>query len=96
MMPLNVYREGQLAYFDTIQSGLVPVKVSRIPIGGPFGGWLCHPEDNFLECKVTANRGPYRRGETLRLAPRFCVPRPHVYLRGGKMFIETNFSWEKL
>jgi len=88
------YGNGTLAFFDTYASGLVPVKVEQIPAGGPFVGWLCHPSENFIRCKVTANRGAYRRGETLLLAPRFCVPRSHVYTRGGSYRIATNYSFE--
>jgi hypothetical protein len=61
-----------LAYYETTHSGCVPVKV--------IGTWTDCMGEKLLECKVTANRYGYRRGELVHVEfnsshifPRHCL-----------------------
>ena len=65
----NVFRKGTLAYYDTF-AGLVPCKVLEIKddcYGFHFGPY------DALKIQVTADRGPYKKGEMLT-APAVRVP----------------------
>lgn len=87
------HKAGTLAFFDSF-AGLVPVKVTEVPKGGPYCGWLISEATGVdLAVVVTATRGTYKRGERLKLRPHLCVPRSQVVTRGGQYRIRTNYSW---
>lgn len=90
----HLYRPGTLAFFDTIQSGLVPCKVTSVSKGGPFPGWHAtgRPE---ITAVVTADRGAYKKGMTVESPANYMVPRSHVFTPPGSVFyrVRTNYSW---
>jgi hypothetical protein len=87
------YRPGTLAFFDSF-AGLIPCKVVSVPKGGPFAGWILSEQTTVdIVAVVTAARGPYRRGECLKIRPHVCVPREQAILRGGQYRVRTNYSW---
>ena len=57
----NVFTEGASAYWDTF-SGLIPCKVLKVTEVGY--GFRCGPY-KAVEFQLTADRGPYKRGEIL-------------------------------
>lgn len=67
-------RTGMLAYWDTF-AGLVPCKVTAIKAAG---------EVSFT---VTADRGPYQRGDSVWRGNGRVVPRKAVYTRTGVLYI---------
>lgn len=85
---MKTYTVGTLAYLDTI-GGLIPCKVINVlPIG---------PADYGMQCtvKVTANRGAWKKGETVTHAARCVVPRESVFTRFGQYRIRNNFKWSQ-
>jgi hypothetical protein len=89
----KTYYAGALAYLDTF-SGLVPVKVVRVITGGY--GWVQagSPErEGHLEVKVTAPRGPYKKGELVKTKAGNVVPRKHVRARKYGSRILSNYIW---
>ena len=70
-----VLKAGMLAFYDTIGSGLVPIKVLAIGKDG---------DDLTARVKVTATRKAYHAGEVLNIRPRLnVVARDQVYVRSG-------------
>lgn len=63
---------GSLAYWDTF-AGLVPCKVQSIK--GPSGP---ASSDQYVKARLTANRGPYKRGEWCAGSALWFVPRDAV------------------
>lgn len=76
---------GDLAYLDTLSSGLVKLKVIRIENDTRQDG---KPVKHVV-VRVTADRGAYRRGELInsemlgRIVPRTAVKR----YRSGKVYV---------
>lgn len=80
-MPEYTLSVGTLAYWDTVFSGLVPCRV--VAITGPEG----RPSaDTTVEIELTANRGPYKRGERQRAWSIHVYPRGAVYAPRGCYF----------
>ena len=75
---METLRTGDLAYYNSF-SGLIPCKVTKIT--GPFG--FAGSEQN-VTFTLTANRGPYRRGESLTQWALHVVPRKSVRVTGGQ------------
>lgn len=76
-----------LAYYDSIYSGLVPVKVTEIARDP-------HSDRLRLSARVTATRGVYKRGDMIvESPPSRIVPRSVVYYRNGIAMI-ARYSWE--
>jgi hypothetical protein len=77
---------GTLAYYDTLYSGLVPVKVTGRRVYNEHG----HYEVFFT---VTADRGGYKRGEKLSARPIYVIPRKMVRVKNGHYGIKTYYAW---
>lgn len=77
---------GNLAYYDTLFSGLVPCKVTGIRVYNEFG----HYEVNFT---ITATRGGYKAGEKLFSRPNYVIPRKMVRVRNGHYVINPSYAW---
>lgn len=70
-----------LAYLDSITAGLVPCKVTRIDGGA-------------VTVRVTADRGCYRRGDTVETTRRTAVPRERVRRFRGRYFpVILPYRW---
>ena len=67
---MTIYGIDTLAYYDSMRSGLVPCKVTRIV---PDAGGV-----TLVTAVVTADRYAYKRGETITYSGHFIVPRNHV------------------
>jgi hypothetical protein len=74
-----VARAPTLAYLDSF-IGLVPCKVLSV-------------EDRAVTLKITATRGPYKRGEVLTRYANSVVPRPAVWRRKHQYAIRP-YKWE--
>jgi hypothetical protein len=73
------------AYWDTFV-GLIPCKVLRV-FNAPEG------HGKKVEFTLTANRGPYKRGET-HISSALCVcPRDSVHMRSGQYRIGA-YNWQ--
>jgi len=72
---MTTLKAGALAYFDSFV-GLVPCKV--LSIKGESGRANSAQEVTF---KITASRGPYKRGEIMRRSALWVVPRGAVRRR---------------
>ena len=75
--PFRVIETGTLVYLDTIRSGLVPAKVTKI-----------YPGAFRAEIKITADRLAYKRGEVIEVKTTGLVPRESVYVRSGQYRID--------
>jgi hypothetical protein len=73
------------AYWDTF-SGLIPCKVTRVYNDPEIYG-------KKVEFTLTANRGPYKRGETHTSSALFVCPRDAVYVRSGRYRI-GSYNWQ--
>lgn len=71
-MTARTLAAGSLAYFDSF-AGLVPCKVETIK--GPSGR---ASSDQFVTARLTADRGPYKRGEIAKASALWFVPRDAV------------------
>jgi hypothetical protein len=71
---------GNLAYYDTFASGLVPVKVTG------FDGINVY-------FTITATRKAYKRCERLSSVPFMIVPRECVRVSCGQYLINPNYTW---
>jgi hypothetical protein len=80
-----ILRTGDLAYLDTVMSGLVPVKV--LSIVNRMGREEHGPLSNYeIRYKVTATRYAYARGYQNDTSGRLIVPRSAVYKPRGSFF----------
>lgn len=77
---------GNLAYYETLRSGLIPCKVTGIRVYNEFG----HYEVSFT---VTANRGAYKRGEQFTSRPFHVIPRKMVRVHNGIFYIRHGYAW---
>jgi hypothetical protein len=85
---------GSKAYFDSFLNGLIPCKVLAVRESKIE---LSHSDVPLIrvQFKLTAARGPYKRGEVLDASNNFVVPRGAVYLRSGQYrigFYRTEVS----
>lgn len=72
-----------LAYYETVRSGLVPCKVTRVVrAGGELRIWA----------KVTGPRSGYARGDTIESTGLHMVPR-HAVLRRRYRTIILAYDW---
>ena len=76
---MNTYPIGTKVYYDTF-SGLIP-------------GILTAIHETEVSVKLTANRGAYRKGETILASRHMTVPRNHVFRRCGQFRIRTNYAY---
>lgn len=67
-------RAGALAYFDSFVAGLVPCKV--LSIKGESAE--CARSDQEVTLKLTAARGPYKRGEIMQSSALWVAPRDAI------------------
>jgi len=82
-------RAGTLAYLDTVQSGLVPIKVFAVREGSRAWSGVPGYQVDFM---VTAARRAYPKGFTGVISLREIVPRKAVVVRGGKYQIQS-YQW---
>lgn len=73
------HHEGELAYVDTF-GPLLPCKVTGITT-------------DMVTVRLTADRGAYRRGETLTERHGHVVPRASVHVRDGHYRIRDDYRW---
>lgn len=79
----TVLRAGALCFYDTF-AGLVPCRALRVYYAFEWGALPRLVAD----VKLTATRGAYRRGETLRaVSSHYVVPRGAVRVRSGQFRI---------
>lgn len=71
----RTYKAGTLAYYDTLCAGLVPCKVLHVEAES-YGFRVATPK--VLTCKITEDRGPYRKGEIMELNAEQAPPRDMV------------------
>lgn len=88
----TVYRAGALAYLDAGPgAGLVPVKVVSVETAGSGN----YATAGSVTVKVTASRGPYKRGEVISGERAWAVvPRPCAFIRGRFFKVSTLYRWE--
>lgn len=55
---MHTLKHGDLAFYETLRSGMLPVRVESITKDG---------DELVARLKVTATRGPYVKGETLHI-----------------------------
>jgi len=71
-----------LVYVDLLSSGLVPARLLALEPEAQHGGLPLHPR-MVARVRLTASRGPYKRGEVQRWLLSDVIPRSHVQgLRG--------------
>jgi hypothetical protein len=76
-------KTGCLAFVDTLCNGLVPCKIIRIDMDKRQDG----KPVAFIVAQITAQRGPYRRGERISSeSPGHIVPRDAVKRFRGQVF----------
>jgi hypothetical protein len=90
-------RRNHLAYWDSC-SGLVPVRVLAIVGDGNANVNRLSLNDAKVLFEVTANRGPYRRGEILSSKPLHVWSRQHVRRsrRGPSYVLAQPHDWRVL
>lgn len=86
----TVYGAGALAYADFFGAGLVPCKV--LAVAEPGDGR--HVTRGRVVVRLTATRGPWKRGEVLTVTGPDAVPRDCVRTIGGRYQISTGYRWE--
>jgi hypothetical protein len=74
-----------LAYFDSF-AGLVPCRLLAV---GDFSD-----SGSLARIRITAARGPYRRGDLETVSLRRVVPRAAVYRRAGATYIRPH-TWPR-
>lgn len=80
-MSNNPNNLGNLAYYETVSSGLVPCKVTA------YDGYQT------VYFTVTADRGVFKRGEKLSSWPIHVIPRKMVHVRSGIYHIRQYYAW---
>jgi hypothetical protein len=87
---VGVYGAGALAFVDAGPgAGLIPCRVETVSEPGHGN----RATGGRIVARLTAARGPYRRGETLTEPAWAIVPRAHVRRRGGRFTIDTRYRW---
>ena len=84
-----------LAYWDCF-AGLVPCTVIRIERSNSYFDDIVEPY--CVIATITADRGPYRRGQQIAQSPRHIWPRDIARpKRGtyGQTYIVTSYNWEE-
>lgn len=85
----NIYHAGDLAYIDTLRSGLVPCKVVSVSYERHFGNdW------QVITVKVTGKRPGYKRGDVTTGTRSTIIPRDHIFTRAGQYRILAGYIWE--
>jgi hypothetical protein len=84
MRQMEILKAGCLAYYDTTFSGLIPVKVDSIEERETIFT-LVHKSDphgakgnQTVKFTITADHGPYRKGEKLESSALWVCPRKSI------------------
>lgn len=88
----NVFKAGELAYIDTLCSGLVPCKVLEVvqPGSGEYA------TVGNIKVKITAKRRRYFIGDIIKHnSASKIIPRSHIRKSGGKYRINSFYQWTK-
>jgi len=86
----NEFHVGTPAYYDTF-AGLVPCKVLEIT-GERLYGFRCGPY-NVIRFRVTADHGPYHKGEILTADAAHVPPRSMIKRRQYSSRIITTYCY---
>lgn len=88
------FNPGNLAFYDTF-SGLIPCKVISVSDNPGFPENLRGASsDCKITFRLTANRGAYKRGETLESDALKVIPRPFIIRRKNSMpRIRGGYRW---
>lgn len=73
---------GELAYYETVITGLIPCKVIRVEGDG-----------RYVTVQVTARRGAYRVGDRVTDRDIHVIPRASVIQRRFTTRILNNYRW---
>jgi hypothetical protein len=85
---------GTLAYFDGF-SGMIPCKVIAIRDTHANNAWRGTSSACYIDVKLTAKRGAYKRGEIITSTALHIVPRTHArFPRNGMARILNGYRWE--
>lgn len=87
----TAYKSGELAYADIFPVGLIKCKVVKVSKDKYF--FPSNKSVLLVFCKLTQDRGPYKRGEIVSVLPDYAVPRKHVFVRNYKYRVNTLFEW---
>lgn len=88
---VTLYSDGALANMFTYFSGLIPCKVVNVTdqLQNTAGVFCRH-----VVVRLTADRGPYRKGETIICPQHNVIPRPYVYWRNRRQHFNYNgWAW---
>ena len=86
------FKANELAYIDTLCSGLVPCKVLEVVETGSGE----YATAGNIKVKITAKRRGYFVGDVVKHnAASKIIPRSHVYKSGGKYRINSCYRWTK-
>jgi hypothetical protein len=77
-------KKGDLVYFDTLKSGLVPCKVLEMHEEHVDLGYSQHV-NRTVTVKVTADRYAYPKGMVVQTALHHVIERSRVYVRDGRI-----------
>jgi len=93
--PVAVVGSGTLAYYDSLMSGLVPVKVTEVRTAGD-GSVMAGCGAASVAFQVTAKRGGWHAGDRHTASGASVIPRSHV--RGLRSMsgprIASDYRWE--
>jgi hypothetical protein len=96
---MNNYKSGDLAYLDTLFSGLVKCKVLKVYFRKNI---LTNKVEKFCEIKITTDHkiyrqgvqiSPYKKNETYEYQAHRIIPRQKIFIRHGQYRVRTNFNW---
>lgn len=94
--PVTVVKAGALAYYDSLMSGLVPVRVTEVVTAGD-GCVVAGSGAASVTFEVTAKRGGWYRGDVHTASGASVIPRTHV--RGMRRMsgprISSDYRWER-
>lgn len=89
-------KAGTLAYYDSLMTGLVPVKVTEVRTAGD-GSVVAGCGAASVTFEVTAKRGGWYRGDVHTASGANVIPRTHV--RGMRRMsgpcISSDYRWER-
>lgn len=89
--PPITYRPGAKVFYDSLVAGPVPGVAVRVEmhndVVGAAGGarvWV----------KITAARGPHKRGDVIETSGRYAIPRGHLRrIRGKGLRVIDSYRW---
>jgi hypothetical protein len=88
----HVFRAGTNAVYDTVFNGLIPCKV--IEVTHDCYGFICGQPDS-LTIRLTADHGPYRKGEEIKASGYSVVPRKMLRKRKYSTTVCTSYVWRQ-